>query len=77
MNAEIMAPSQASSESPKIRNIAAETRVDAEIMESIKASFPELMRESELIFSPTDFTKRPRMIFTRTAAATIINEATE
>ena len=45
---EITAPRYASSEIWKIRKIAAATSVDAEMIESSAASFPELIRESEL-----------------------------
>ena len=77
MNTAIIAPSHASSDRPKIRYTAAATRVEADIIESISASAPEFMSESEFTCLPTLFTYSPRAIFTATPAATIIRAAVE
>jgi hypothetical protein len=77
MTSEMIAPSHASRDISKIRNIAAATRVEADITESSVASSPELTSEAELTFLPTDLTYRHSTILTTTAAPTIIRETVE
>ena len=74
---EISAPSQASSEMWKIRNIAAASSVEAEMTASRRASSPELISESELTFSPVALTYLPRKNFTATAVPMMIRETAE
>ena len=56
ITSEITAPSHASRDKPKSRNMPAATRVDADMTESSVASSPEFIRESDFTFTPTPFT---------------------
>ena len=56
MTREMTAPSQASRETWKMRNMPAATSVEAEMTESSVASSPELIRESEFTFTPIPLT---------------------
>ena len=73
MMTEMAAPKYASMPTPDIRNTIAATRVDADIIESKRASLPDALRASELTFSPVFFTYVPRTILTTTATATMMS----
>jgi len=71
----ISIPTKASILRPVVIKMIAARSVDAEMIESFSASFPDATRESDESFSPDFFVYSPKRIFTIIAAVTIIRAA--
>ena len=67
-------PTKASRLTLVMMNMIATMRVEADIIESFRASFPDATSESESNFSPDFLVKRPRAILTRIATPTIMSD---
>ena len=74
MSIEIRIPTKASMLTPVKMKIMAARSVDDEISESLRASLPEAISESESSFSPFFLVYSPRNTLTKIATVMIISE---